>query len=1481
MTDLPDPLILPLPGSTETMTLRRIPAGEFRMGARGQYPAEEPIHRVVIPQDFYLGEFPVTQAQFAVWTETAEYRDWFERHREIIRETSTGGVAQPHANHFPDRPRHPAENVTWWEARGFAEWLNASGVLPGGWRADLPGEAQWEYACRSGTQTAYWSGDREEDLARVGWYGGNAGGETHEVGEKGEGSAHRWGLSDLHGNVSEWCLDYFDARHHRRAAAGAAADAVLEKARVEPGEANPNHVDCAEMMARFAGGDDAVRDEDRAPLGWLVGVANTVLKNGDTSWQPVYDASSAARDSGRWSAAAQSIAGELRDIFRQWVKNATSVDSPARVLRGGAWFIAAAFCRSAFRYSYAPGDRDRYFGFRLAVVPGSGGTQSGGTQSGGTGAERRDGGEARRDAAAQPQSGRGAAGNPPRSGGDDFSETMTTTQESDRAHSSRALSSADGRAWWGVEVPFPFPAEPDPTVRKLVLGKLDEGGALTLDETTLDGLAEIGKHFPRLTQLHLWGLTNLVRVDGLPDGLECLDVRKCPGLTTVGSVSNSLRTLDLGSCPALSDLPVGPMHGLEYVWLDGCGGLGLFAPLKPALPTLKRLELNGCHFRDLDGALCGEPEENVAGQVLAYFNALAAQGIEPLAECKIVVLGNGGVGKTELVRSLKGLTYHPKQDSTDGIRLWHWHGGTEDGVVAPFAPFPEDGIDRVDLNVWDFGGQDLYHNTHRLFLENRAVFVVVWREPKRDAEGKIIPFREEHPEDPVRPLDYWLDQVYAFNPRARVVVVRTGADEGEPSGDWREEVREEYRGLDHFSVSSADRSQGDLPGLRTWILDRVRSELGGAEAVKMPRGRVAVRRALARWQPAWDEGDSVSPDSARPLLRRNEYVDLVREQFAQLGLGEPPPFEIGYQLDYFHHSGALYAPKKWLEEAPSRAAAPIIVDQRWAIEGIYRLVIPGEARDSLMRRHGRAKADQLDKVWSRLSNGSGEALYDHEAQWVIRRFMAACGLLVDQGEFYVLPEFLPDRSELEEFATNDPLVESALSASERRVYRICDRALGQGFGCLLVGRLVERFGKVPLFRYGGFAEVAVGNEYSGGERRVLVRLEWHRDNDDRYQGDIVATLVGPPVADVEVLAYLLELAQSFPGFPKDATFTSDDEHAVPSVMASVSLGSASLPARVGPSVRPLMRFGTVGISLAGEDSAHPGIEFWPEAIRRNLKVKLGENHEVIFYKRDKERQTLPQLVTDLFQSDLLVAVIGKKYLQSAYCLVEFFEAARHHQPESTFEDPGNWPYRVWPLVLPDTGELLVKAEKVAENEDHPCQKWCKDWVKASAEYKRKIVDEYEDEDSAEREAPRKYVYDSWMRFACRSKETLRAILGSLRNHRSDWVPAALPDPTTMSEREILDWADQTVLPIVEEIVERMERIVENVGDDDRLRRAAASCLRKWRQQRAYDAMEWFETFLAAWPDPARIRDEASNGPLPEEWKDLEPVRAFWCRRQNL
>ena len=211
------------------LKLIRVPAGEYLMGSppteKGRRN-DEPRRRVTLTRAFEIGQFEVTRGQFRTFVEATKYKSDVERG---IRggygfDAETSKLAGPdkkyawHFTGFPQSDEHPVVNVTWNDALAFCLWLSKKENRV----YRLPTEAEWEYACRGGSKTAFCNGDDLEKVIEVGNIvdqdakakfadriavaGRDGFVFTAPVGQF---KANGFGLHDMHGNVWEWTADWF------------------------------------------------------------------------------------------------------------------------------------------------------------------------------------------------------------------------------------------------------------------------------------------------------------------------------------------------------------------------------------------------------------------------------------------------------------------------------------------------------------------------------------------------------------------------------------------------------------------------------------------------------------------------------------------------------------------------------------------------------------------------------------------------------------------------------------------------------------------------------------------------------------------------------------------------------------------------------------------------------------------------------------------------------------------------------------------------------------------------------------------------------------------------------------------------------------------------------------------------------------------------------------------------------------------------
>ncbi len=240
------------------MKMVLIPPGEFLMGSTDEQveaalkaaeeikayqgtkdrieKAERPQHRVVITKLFLMSATEVSVGEFNKFADASKYVTEAEQYgfgnssekvlSDKIGEKDRGLSWKSPGYAVTDES--PVSQVTWNDACAFCNWLSQQDQRTPCYRSDgsgswfavaksngyrLPTEAEWEYACRAGTTTQYSFGDDYQELAEYGWYKKNSNGRARPVGLK---PANAFGLHDMHGNMFEWCQDFYDEKWYER-----------------------------------------------------------------------------------------------------------------------------------------------------------------------------------------------------------------------------------------------------------------------------------------------------------------------------------------------------------------------------------------------------------------------------------------------------------------------------------------------------------------------------------------------------------------------------------------------------------------------------------------------------------------------------------------------------------------------------------------------------------------------------------------------------------------------------------------------------------------------------------------------------------------------------------------------------------------------------------------------------------------------------------------------------------------------------------------------------------------------------------------------------------------------------------------------------------------------------------------------------------------------------------------------------------------
>lgn len=767
------------------------------------------------------------------------------------------------------------------------------------------------------------------------------------------------------------------------------------------------------------------------------------------------------------------------------------------------------------------------------------------------------------------------------------------------------------------------------------LWDLSLNGCAELEQATMQALLQ---RAPALRWLDLSGCEKLREVKAWATTLEKVVLNDCPALGALPARwPKPLRRIELANAIALSQLPAFASPWPDYVNLAGTRSLKHLD--RPA--GLRTLFLHGSGVMVPPASEHGaSPYDNVAERTLRYYADMDLCGRGEVKRCKLLLLGNGSAGKTSLSLALTGqdAAHAATLGSTHGVQFW------ERRITARVnGSYDND----VHLHLWDFGGQEIYHQTHKIFMSRGAVFVVLWNpdqdgcQPEPNAEGY---------QDEWRPLQYWLDFIHLACPwKPRIALVcsahtqRTEALEQQ----WRNRVTANYHDLTCHYIDSWARD-GDLPRLEEWL----ETEVGGvvsSQGTAVPAYWEVAQDLVERWLPKLDAPTpGVSPAGARDEMSRADFTAELRaeieratqderaERFPLLsaavrdGRFELTDERVQRTLEFLTNSGFLY----W---HPGLFEQRVIVGQQWALNGIYTVLDRREKQPiyrKLAATYGQFTLRDLKRwVWDR----SG---YNDEQEETLLSFMrnvGVCFRLVSREESYWEQAVYKTFMHLP-FASQMQLEKRfALRRGHQKETIECGKLHREHWHQWLK-QMGEHYGTDGEYAQDGFA---VRNQ-KGQEVCVIAAFD-----PSGLGGSITVRVSGSDTAEL-LSSVVASVRQVLPEAGKSA-------HEPPAEHSTAPAGEKANRCRVFVSYtwnprRPKRDYDDLMTEAVTDDYEAP-----VDAIEEALKA----DHESVVLLRDKRvlnpGDSIMTYIAQIKTTEKVLIVHSDKYWRSPYCMFEFCE----------------------------------------------------------------------------------------------------------------------------------------------------------------------------------------------------------------------------------
>ncbi len=384
------------------------------------------------------------------------------------------------------------------------------------------------------------------------------------------------------------------------------------------------------------------------------------------------------------------------------------------------------------------------------------------------------------------------------------------------------------------------------------------------------------------------------------------------------------------------------------------------------LLEMKQLETLYLHNNPLPGipkAVIPESERDNAFEKIRDYLREFQKGTLVNDRVKIIIVGNGRVGKTSMFRRLKGEPFNEQEPFTHGVQL---------GILDE-NNLPEIKTETLQGNVWDFGGQEIFYATHQFFLTEDALYILAWTDkknvlPYRQKEKNILPFDEKW-----QSSEYWLENIRLHGKNSPILMVQTHTDGIETFINQVEFKKEPYL------AECLDFSAAKDYGL-TKLKDKITQKIN--DAIPM-----FGEEFPETYQNVIDEMETLREE--KPWITLDKFFEVCRQAKITEG-GE------NSVLDYLRKTGVIvyFGNVSLLKEV-------VYIDPNWLTRQVYRLI-----NNDLREKKGRLDGDYLNEILTDYNQNDRERFLE-----LLKSFELVFQEEEDGQRVFVAPQYLPDELE--------------------------------------------------------------------------------------------------------------------------------------------------------------------------------------------------------------------------------------------------------------------------------------------------------------------------------------------------------------------------------------------------------------------------------------------------------------------------------------